>query len=252
MRCLGKDRQECLSNETSAPMVHSIGASFFAVLCWLLMPPHSSSIRAVLFDWDGTLLNSFESDAAAYEAMFAQIGIRWGREELKLHYSPNWHRVYVAAGIPEARWPEADRLWRAAYARLRPQLMAHARVILDGLATRYALGIVSSGTRARIRRQLRRFGLWNRFDVCVANEDAPRRKPHPAGLRLALARMALRPSQCVYVGDSPEDVEMARLAGVRPIGIYGPFPNHERLRLSRPAALLNSLSELPAAIAKLR
>ena len=144
MRCLGKDRQECLSNETSAPMVHSIGASFFAVLCWLLMPPHSSSIRAVLFDWDGTLLNSFESDAAAYEAMFAQIGIRWGREELKLHYSPNWHRVYVAAGIPEARWPEADRLWRAAYARLRPQLMAHARVILDGLATRYALGIVSS------------------------------------------------------------------------------------------------------------
>lgn len=210
----------------------------------------ATRIRAILFDWDGTLLNSFEADAAAYETMFAQIGIAWGRDKLKLHYSPDWHRVYAAAGIPQTKWPEADRLWRAAYARLRPQLMPHARRVLNRLALRYELGIVSSGTRSRIRKQLLRFGLAPKFAVCVANEDAPRRKPHPAGMHLALSRLDVRPSQVIYAGDSPEDVEMARRAGVRAIGIFGPFPNHERLRASRPLALLDSIADLPAAMAK--
>lgn len=211
----------------------------------------ANRIRAVLFDWDGTLLNSFESDACAYEGMFAQMGIAWGREELKLHYSPNWHKVYVAAGIPPLRWPEADRMWRAAYARQRPQLLPPARRVLRQLLRQYRLGIVSSGTRSRIRKQLHRFGLSGWFAVCICNEDSPRRKPHPAGLSLAISRLHLRPSQIVYVGDSPEDVQMARRAGVYTIGIFGPFPNHQRLRASRPAALLDSLSELPAALAKL-
>jgi len=208
-------------------------------------------IHAVLFDWDGTLLNSFESDACAYEAMFAQIGIAWGRDELKRHYSPNWHKVYIAAGILQSRWPDADRMWRAAYARQRPQLMPYACRILHGLAKTYELGIVSSGTRSRIRKQLRRFSLAREFRVCVCNEDSPRRKPHPAALSLAIARLHLRPSQVVYVGDSPEDVEMARCAGVCAIGIFGPFPNHERLRVSRPAALLESITALPAALKRL-
>ncbi len=206
------------------------------------------STRAILFDWDGTLLNSFQSDAAAYEAMFAQIGIPWGREELKQHYSPDWHRVYVAAGIPEAKWRDADRMWRAAYARQRPQLMPHARRAVNQLAQRFTLGIVSSGTRSRIRRQLRRFAWTRRFACCICNEDSPRRKPHPSPLLLALARLHLRPTEIIYVGDSPEDVEMARRAGARAVGIYGPFPNHERLRASHPAVLLESIAQLPVAI----
>lgn len=214
-------------------------------------PMPCTAIHAILFDWDGTLLNSFESDAQAYEAMFAQIGIRWGREELKRHYSPNWHKVYVAAGIPESEWGRADSLWRKAYAGLKPQLMPHARRVLNQLARRYRLGIVSSGTRSRIRMQLRRFGWMHRFPCCICNEDSPRRKPHPSPLQLALARLHLRATEIVYVGDSPEDVEMARRAGARAVGIYGPFPNHERLRQSRPAALLNSIAELPEALRRL-
>jgi len=205
----------------------------------------------ILFDWDGTLLNSFESDAIAYEAMFRQLGISWGREELKQHYSPNWHKVYVAAGIPESQWPDADRRWRAAYARLRPQLLPGARAAVNALAWRYPLGIVSSGTRSRIRRQMQRFGWARTFAVCICNEDSPRRKPHPAALQLALARLHALPSQIIYVGDSPEDVEMARRAGARAIGIFGPFPNHARLHAAGPEILLDSIHELPAAIARL-
>ena len=65
--------------------------------------------------------------------------------------------------------------------------------------------------------------------------------------------MALRPTECVYVGDSPEDLEMARSAGVRAaIAILGPFPTEKRLRAAKPDILLESIEELPAALNRFR
>jgi phosphoglycolate phosphatase-like HAD superfamily hydrolase len=61
--------------------------------------------------------------------------------------------------------------------------------------------------------------------------------------------MNLRASESVYVGDSPEDLQMARSAGVRAaIAILGPFPTGKRLRAANPDLLLDSITELPAAL----
>ena len=61
--------------------------------------------------------------------------------------------------------------------------------------------------------------------------------------------MRLAPESTVYVGDSPEDLEMARSAGVRAaIAVLGPFPTEKRLRAARPDALLESILELPQAL----
>ena len=61
--------------------------------------------------------------------------------------------------------------------------------------------------------------------------------------------MALRPAETVYVGDSPEDLQMARSAGVRAaIAIPGPFPTEKRLRAAKPDLLLESIIELPDAL----
>lgn len=203
------------------------------------------SARAVLFDWDGTLLNSFGADSRAYLATFRSLNIKWEIEDLDRHYSPNWLRVYRAAGLPRAKWDEAEKLWRRAYRQERPRLMPGARQIVRSLHKEFVLGIVSSGNRPRVRRQLRNFRLAEYFSACVCNEDAPRRKPHPAPLSLALERIGLDPDECVYVGDTAEDVEMSRRAGVRPIGVLGPFPTAARLRASKPDALLASINELP-------
>ena len=205
----------------------------------------------MLFDWDGTLLDSYHADTQAYLEMFRALGIGWGVEQLNRHYSPNWHRVYRAAGIPRADWARADRLWGRHYARLRPQLLPGARRVLRVLGRRYALGLVTSGNRARVVRQLRLFRFMSVFATRVCAEDVTRRKPHPAPLREGLRRLRLAPEVCVYVGDTPEDMEMARRAGVRAVAVLGPFPTHDRLRASRPLALLESIRELPALLASL-
>jgi HAD superfamily hydrolase (TIGR01509 family) len=211
------------------------------------------TIRGVLFDWDGTLLNSCEADTAAYLAMFRAMGIPWGRKELEKHYSPNWYRVYRAAKLARNRWAEADFVWRTSYSSQRPKLISGARRVLARLAGRHALGLVTSGDRQRVLRQLREFSLSELFAARVCGGDTRQRKPHPAPLRLALRNMDLNAAQCVYVGDSPEDLQMARSAGIgAAIAVLGPFPTEKRLRAARPDLLLESIEELPHALARLQ
>jgi phosphoglycolate phosphatase len=209
-------------------------------------------IRGVLLDWDGTLLDSYQADVHAYEKMFAALGIRWSLAHLHRHYSPNWHRIYRAVRLPRRRWEEADRLWARFYREQSSALLPSARRVLRALARRYALGLVTSGNRRRVLHQLRQFGLTRLFAARVCSEDAARRKPHPAPLRLALERLRLRPKECVYVGDAPEDVEMARRAGMRVVAVLGSFPTHRRVRALAPDAVIRSVAALPRALARLR
>jgi phosphoglycolate phosphatase len=210
------------------------------------------TIEGVLFDWDGTLLDSYAADSAAYLAMFREMGIPWGLDELAKNYSPNWYRVYRAAKLPRARWDAADRAWRKQYANHSPRLIAGVRRVLARVARRHRLGLVTSGDRDRVARQLREFRLTRLFAARVCSGDTPQKKPHPAPLRLALRQIRLSPSECVYVGDSPEDLEMARRAGVRAIAVLGRFPTEKSLRAARPDLLLSSIKELPEALELLR
>lgn len=202
-------------------------------------------LQAVLFDWDGTLLDSYHADLHAYLAMFREMGVRWGPRKLDRHYTPDWYRVYRAAGIPEARWEEADACWRGHYARHRSELMPGARRVLSTLQRRYSLGLVTSGDRNRVMRQLRSFRLLPTFPVRICGDDVIDRKPHPFPLQLAMRKMKMSPDACVYVGDTAEDLQMARAAGVRSISIRGPFPTAKKLAAEKPEFYLDSIRELP-------
>jgi HAD superfamily hydrolase (TIGR01549 family) len=215
-----------------------------------MLAKRKHAVKGVLFDWDGTLVNSYRADTSAYLAMFKEMGIAWELEELEKNYSPNWYQVYRAAGLPRKRWDDADRAWRAHYAKHRPKLVAGARRVLARVASAHHLGLVTSGDRDRVTRQLREFRLTRLFAARVCSGDTLRKKPHPEPLRLALRQMELPASVCVYVGDAPQDVEMARRAGVRAIGVLGPFPTAKRLRAARPEFLIDSIRELPDILKK--
>lgn len=202
--------------------------------------------RVVLLDWDGTLLDSYAADSRAYLAMFRALKIQWGVRELEKNYSPDWYRLYRAARVPRSKWRQADLLWRAAYRAEKPRLLPGARTVVQALARKYRLGLVTGGSRGRVKPQVCEFGLAKYFCACVCSEDALRKKPNPAPLLLALKRLRARPEECVYVGDAPEDIEMARRARVRAIGVLGPFPTADRIRAAKPQLLLRSIRDLPS------
>ena len=121
------------------------------------------SATHILFDWDGTLLNSYAADVRAYLTMFRALGIEWTEAEIARHYSPNWYRVYKAAHLPRSKWLTADKLWTRAYASEAPPLLPGARRVIRSLGAKFNLGIVTSGNRARVRGQLRAFDLARIF-----------------------------------------------------------------------------------------
>jgi HAD superfamily hydrolase (TIGR01509 family) len=207
-----------------------------------------NEIKGVLFDWDGTLLDSFHADSSAYLAMFREMGVTWGLDQLAAHYSPNWYDVYRAAGLPEHHWDAADTSWRKHYSGFRPKLIPGARKVLTAVGRRHKLGLVTSGDRDRVLRQLREFHLTRSFRARVCSGDTEHKKPHPGPLNFALQCIGLEAARCVYVGDSPEDVQMAKSAKVRVIGVLGPFPTEKRLRAANPDLLLSSIADLPAAL----
>jgi len=147
-------------------------------------------------------------------------------------------------GLPPERWKEADARWLALYDEEETRLLpgaadAVARLAAEGLA----LGVVTSGSRPRVVREVTRFGLAPRFAGLVCAEDTVRRKPHPEPLHVGLARLGVAASEAACVGDSPEDVEMARAAGVLSVGVPGGFPNREALRGASPDLWAHELAD---------
>lgn len=195
-------------------------------------------LAAVLFDWDGTLVDSAEASYRCYVRLFDSFGIGFDRSCFERTYSPNWQRTYQAVGLPRELWPEADRRWLEHYGQERTRLVPGAREALARLdQAGIAQGVVTSGDRSRVSRELAELGVAACFRTVVYGADTERRKPDPEPLLLALGRMAVAPDNAAYVGDSPEDVEMARAAGVRAVGVPGGFPNREALAASRPDVL---------------
>jgi HAD superfamily hydrolase (TIGR01549 family) len=212
------------------------------------LPP--LALSAVFFDWDGTLLDSAEATFRSYRQLFASFQIDFDRARFEQTYSPDWYRTYAAVELPQARWREADERWIELYASEDPGLIAGAaeavaRLRAAGLST----GLVTSGSRARVERDLAKRGAAHLFDVLVCSEDAVKKKPDPEPLRLALERLSVAPQEAACVGDSPEDVLMARSAGVFSVAIAGAFPNREALRKASADLWAESLSEAAAHLA---
>ena len=182
-------------------------------------------MKAVLFDLDGTLLDSFALHYLAYETMFGHFGIEMSRELFLSTYSPNWYRTYEAFGLDEEHWERANTLWLEAAAIHQPELFPGVEEMLVELGSNHELGIVTSGSRSRVVTDLARLNIAGHFSTVVTGDDISEPKPAPEALQLALRQLSVDPHHAVYVGDAHADFEMSRAAGVRFVGVASEFAN---------------------------
>ena len=205
----------------------------------------TDSISTMLFDWDGTIVDSAQLGLNAYYKVFAELGCEFSEEIYNANYSPNWDKTYEALGLPRENWERADTLWRFHYDAQTPQLIEGAADTLAKMhANGFRLGVVSSGNYDRVNREIDQFGLRDLFEVVMCHEHITQRKPHPEGLHLALERIAVSPNEVAYVGDAPEDIQMGKEARVLTVGVCGNYPCSARLLTAEPDIYLQSITEL--------
>jgi pyrophosphatase PpaX len=195
--------------------------------------PSRHPLTAVLFDLDGTLIDSialivnsalyaFEKcghAAPAAEEWLADLGLplrtmfgRFIADESKL--------AELVAGYREYQLENHDRLVRP-YEEVASTLTAlHERG--------HSLAVVTSKAEPLAHRGLAHVGLDGFFDVVVGLESCNRHKPDPEPVRVALERLGVRPEDAAFVGDSPHDMAAGRGAGVVTVAaLWGPFSRNQ-------------------------
>jgi phosphoglycolate phosphatase len=180
--------------------------------------------RAVLFDWDNTLVDSWDTIHDALGFCFVAMGREpWSLAEVKART-----RLSLREAFPPLfgeRWEEAQQHFFARFAaihleRIKP--LPGVTAMLDGLAALgLPLGIVSNKTGPILRREAAHFDWTGRFSAIVGAGDAAADKPAAAPVRLALEGVGIEPGADIwYVGDTALDMHCAANAGCRAVLLF--------------------------------
>jgi len=204
-----------------------------------------NDITTLIFDWDGTLVDSAQLGLVAFEKTFSELGFPFAHAVYEARYSPNWYSTYEALGLPNELWEVADELWLRHYGEQSASLIEGVGETLLALRTKgYQLAVVTSGSRSRVCREVQQSVLKDAFAVIVCNEDITAKKPHPEGLVRAIQALKVDPSQCAYVGDAPEDIEMGRRGNVMTIGVRSGYPSSARVLTANPDLYVERIADL--------
>jgi len=184
----------------------------------------SRGLRGVLFDLDGTLLDTAPDMAAALNCLRLAEGLEeLPFAQIRPHVSHGAPRLLrLAFGEPEAERHESLRRRFLDY--YRAALAVHTR-LFDGFESVLAAiersgmrwGIVTNKPGWLAAPLLAEVGLAQRCACLVAGDTLAERKPHPMPLLHAAGLLGLEPRECVYVGDAERDVQAARNAGMIPL-----------------------------------
>lgn len=214
--------------------------------------PPESPPQAVLFDFDGTLGDSYPAIAASVNHVRAHSNLPpLSVDEVKLHVGrgPDYLLQHtVPAGNVRANV--------ARYLAHHPSVLRSGTVLMPGavellgaLAERgLPLAVCSNKPVAFTRELLDYFGVAGRFQAVLGPQDVPRPKPAPDMLRAALSRLAIPAEQALYVGDMTVDVQTARAAWVPVWIVTTGSDSAEAIAASRPDRLFANLTLLQSAL----
>jgi pyrophosphatase PpaX len=205
--------------------------------------------RVVLFDLDGTLIDSGGIILASMRHATRAVLNREIEDEILMATVGGAGLVEQMRLLDPQRVDELVRVYREHNEPLHDTLEACAG-ILDVLPRLRQdgrrLGIVTAKRRETVGLAFATLPeLEPLFDVVVGSEDTERHKPDPDPLLFALDRLGGEPTEAAYVGDSPFDLRAARAAGMHAVGVtWGGIHPAERLRAEEPDALVSSAEEL--------
>ena len=203
--------------------------------------------RVVIFDLDGTVLDSVELIVDSFDhAVWSVLGRRPTREDAIRHVGkPLLEQMEF---IDEVRAQELVDAYRAFNHRehdRRVRLYPGMADLLLRLRARGArLALVTSKSRPTTEMAFRVTGVGELFEEVMCAGETTYHKPHPEPLLRVLESLGATPESAVYIGDSPYDLQAATRAGIRSVGVtWGVFPE-EDLVAESPDRLVRTMQEL--------
>ena len=211
--------------------------------------------KAVIFDLDGTLLNTLGDLTAAVNHALSAFGFPTRTEAEVRTYLGDGVRQLIARACPA----DTDDATRAAVLeRYLPYYAAHnadltrpyegiEQLLVALSAAGYRIAVVSNKHDAGVQALCRRF-FGDYLDLVVGADGTRPLKPAPDGVLYALSQLQVAPADTWYVGDSVQDVRTAHNAGVKCVAVTWGFQDADRLAAEKPTVMARTAAELKAAI----
>lgn len=213
------------------------------------------AVQGVAFDLDGTLVDSAPGLAAALDNALVDVGLPTAGVERVSTWIGNGADIMVERAV---RWAEGDlspefcqrvrdrfdshyAQTAIAGSRLYPQVIETLQALA---AAGIPLGLITNKPTQFVAPLLLSLGLDGLFSQVLGGDDVVQKKPHPAPLYLMLAKLGLRASELVFVGDSRNDIEAAQAAGCRCVGMTYGYNYGEAITLSKPDRVLERFADL--------
>ena len=219
-------------------------------------------VDAVIFDLDGTLIDSIDIYFAIVENALEKLQLpAVSRNQILAAAESenfNWELV-LPQEVLKRKQTVIDEAW-AVINEIAPRMFADNVEIIRG-ADRIVKYIASNGIKIGLatstqRRYLkikmeplRHAGVDELFDVIITSDDVEKRKPAPDPLIACAKKLDLQPKNCVYVGDTATDIKAGKAAGMATIGVLTGFDEQKMLEKESPDAILDSVRNLETVIA---
>lgn len=209
-----------------------------------------AEVRGVLFDLDGTLLDTERLILVSFRHAVESVLGRSIPDELLM--------AKVGQPLTTQMWDFTDDLavhdellctYREYNARVHDELIrifpGVPEVLADLRSAGLALGVVTSKRHEAALRGLATFGLEEAIAFVVGSDDWPTHKPDPGPIVHGCDLLGLKPDECLYIGDSPFDIQAGNAAGCTTVAaLWGMFPG-EVLLVEGPDYTCQSISDLP-------
>ena len=210
---------------------------------------------ALLFDLDGTLIETIALYERAVIAAFKEIGLTITAERFRDDYMEGKHLLEILKefGLDETHVPtlreHRDRLYEELL-RTEVQWLPGAKETLDRLKGTIPMAIVTGSWMSYLDAISQCLDIKSYTDVIVTADEIHKfMKPHPHGLLLAADRLGVDPKECVYIGDQEFDVEASTRAGMPCVLVKGTYTPKGAEKNA--AAVVSSFAELDAALKKI-
>jgi len=204
-------------------------------------------VKAVLFDLDGTLVDSSEAIVNAVEKVLELKGLTCNRAKVARMIGVPLENIFgvLAPNLSEEETWQLVHEYRKYYMKhhlenttIHPSaIMVLRRLKADG----FKLGIITGKYREPVMDILSHFGISELFYVVVTGYEAMRHKPAPDIVLEAAKRLRTDPKRCVVVGDSPLDVQAGKRAGAFTVAVLSTTYTRKQLESAKPTIIIEKL-----------
>lgn len=204
-------------------------------------------IKAILFDIDGTLLDTSEFIYQSFEYTLAQHNLPMlTRVEIHSHMGKALEEMYVSMApdhLNHSQLVETHRSFQEQNLHLSTPFLHTLDTLLELKKKGIKMSAVTNRSKRTSLSTLQNAGLDHLFEMVISAEDVTATKPHPEGLQRALKHMKIKPSEALMVGDTLADIEAGRAAGVKTVGTTQGLGKEEVIK-HKPDYVIYDISEI--------